>query len=78
MLKLISLSVLAVLVATQANAVNLRTVIRDCGDDGKKYCPKASYGQPMQDCLKQNFKKLAPACKGVITKLNSGERVTFF
>jgi hypothetical protein len=32
----------------------------------------------MQDCLKQNFKKLAPACKGVITKLNSGERMTFF
>jgi hypothetical protein len=77
-LKLINLTALAVLFATQANAVSLRTIIRDCGNDGKKYCPKASYGQPMQDCLKQNFKKLTPACKGVITKLNNGERVTFF
>jgi hypothetical protein len=69
---------LTLLFASYAEAVSLRTVIRDCGDDGKKYCPKASYGQPMQDCLKLNFSKLTPACKGVITKLNNGESVTFF
>lgn len=78
MLKLTLATALSVLLVTQANAVSLRSVIRDCGNDGKKYCPKVGYGQPMQDCLKQNFSKLAPACKGVITKLNNGERVTFF
>ena len=78
MLKFAVTAALMLLFTSYADAVSLRTVIRDCGDDGKRYCSKASYGKPMQDCLKQNFTKLAPACKGVITKLNNGERVTFF
>jgi hypothetical protein len=78
MLKPTLATLLLVFLAAQANAVSLRSVIRECGNDGKKYCPTAGYGQPMQDCLTQNFSKLAPACKGVIAKLNNGEHVTFF
>jgi hypothetical protein len=78
MMRVVIITVLTLAMMAEVHAVSLRTVIRDCGDDGKRYCPKASYGQAMQDCLKQNFSKLTPSCKVVMTKLNNGERVTFF
>ncbi len=78
MSKVTLIAILVVLLETGANAVSLRSVIRDCGSDGKKYCPKVGYGQPMQDCLKLNFKKLEPACKDVIAKLSNGDHVTLF
>jgi len=58
-----------------ANAVGLRQVIRDCGDDGRAYCDGVGYGAPMQTCLARNYKKLPPACKGVMDRLNKGESV---
>lgn len=58
-----------------AHAVGLRQVIRDCGDDGRAYCDGVGYGAPMQTCLARNYKKLTPACKGVMDRLNKGESV---
>lgn len=64
--------------ADAANAVGLRQVIRDCGDDGKAYCDGVGYGAPMQACLARNYKKLTPACKSVMDRLNGGESVEIF
>jgi hypothetical protein len=61
--------------AGAANAVGLRQVIRDCGDDGKAFCDGVGYGAPMQVCLARNYKKLTPACKQVMDRLNKGESV---
>lgn len=61
--------------AGAANAVGLRQVIRDCGDDGKAFCDGVGYGAPMQACLARNYKKLTPACKQVMDRLNKGESV---
>ena len=58
-----------------ANAVGLRQVIRDCGDDGKAFCDGVGYGAPMQACLARNYRKLTPACKQVMDRLNKGESV---
>jgi hypothetical protein len=32
----------------------------------------------MKACLNKNIAKLAPACKAVMGKINSGEKVTLF
>lgn len=77
-LRLAALAALFVVVADGAGAVSLREVIRACGDDGKTYCPKVGYGQPMQDCLIAHEGQLGAACKGVVGKLKQGERVTLF
>jgi hypothetical protein len=61
--------------AGAANAVGLRQVIRDCGDDGKAFCDGVGYGAPMQACLARNYRKLTPACKQVMDRLNKGESV---
>jgi hypothetical protein len=64
--------------ANQAQAVTVFQLSRACGTDGKTYCPKVSYGKPMQACLNSHIQQIAPACKALIIKLNNGERVTFF
>ncbi len=60
---------------TPASAVSLSQVIRDCGDDGKKFCEGVSRGQPMQDCLASHKPKLKPACQAIITRLQNGDKV---
>lgn len=61
-----------------ANAVGLRQVISDCGADGKAYCEGVGYGAPMQECLARNKKRLAPACRAIIDRLEKGEEVEVF
>jgi hypothetical protein len=56
-------------------AVPLRQVIRDCGSDGKAYCDGVGYGAPMQACLSRNKKRLSPACRAIIDRLDKGEEV---
>lgn len=60
------------------NAASLREVIRTCGDDGKTHCKGVGYGKPMQSCLSTNKDKLVPACRALVTRLESGEKVTLF
>ena len=64
--------------AAPANAVGLREVIRDCGADGKAHCDGVGYGKPMQACLSRNKKKLTPACRAIIDRLDRGEEVEIF
>jgi hypothetical protein len=61
-----------------AEAVTVREISRACGTDGEKFCPNESYGKPMQVCLNKNRRKLTAACKAVMKRINSGEKVTFF
>ena len=68
----------AVCAITPADAVPLRQVIRDCGADGKTYCEGVGYGAPMQACLSRNKKKLTPACRAIIDRLERGEGVEIF
>jgi len=75
-MKLLRLACLPLLLlAAPAGAVGLRQVISDCGADGKTYCDGVGYGAPMQACLARNYKKLTPACKQVMDRLNKGESV---
>jgi hypothetical protein len=69
---------LLLLFTAPADAVGLRQVIRDCGADGKAYCEGVGYGAPMQACLARNKKRLAPACRAVIDRLEKGEDVEIF
>lgn len=64
--------------AAPAAAVPLRQVISDCGSDGKAYCEGVGYGAPMQTCLARNKKKLTPACRAIIDRLEKGEEVEIF
>jgi hypothetical protein len=64
--------------AAPALAVPLRQVIRDCGADGKAYCEGVGYGAPMQSCLSRNKKRLVPACRAIIERLEKGEEVEIF
>ncbi|WP_036284734.1 hypothetical protein [Methylocystis sp. ATCC 49242] len=64
--------------ASPAPAVPLRQVISDCGSDGKAYCEGVGYGAPMQACLARNKKKLTPACRAIIDRLEKGEEVEIF
>jgi hypothetical protein len=74
--------VIGAIVATLANApvgaVGLRSVIRDCGGDGESYCQGVGYGAPMQACLARHYKKLTPACRTIMDRLNKGETVEIF
>ncbi len=69
------LSLASLLAAAPASAVPLRQVISDCGSDGKAYCEGVGYGAPMQACLSRNKKKLTPACRAIIDRLEKGEGV---
>ncbi len=71
-------ALLLLLTASQAQAVTLGEIIRNCRADGKVLCPTTSYGKPMQACLAQHMKQLSPACKPIVVRLNNGEKVTFF
>jgi hypothetical protein len=64
--------------ATPVGAVGLRAVIRDCGGDGENYCQGVGYGAPMQECLARHYKKLTPACRTIMDRLNKGETVEIF
>lgn len=70
--------ILTALPAASAGAVGLRAVIRDCGGDGESYCRGVGYGAPMQECLAQHYKKLTPACRAIMDRLNKGETVEIF
>lgn len=61
-----------------AGAVPLRELIRDCGADRQTYCEGVAHGAPLQACLSQNKKKLTPACRGIIERLDKGEEVEIF
>lgn len=61
-----------------ALAVSVFEISGKCGDDGKAYCDAVGYGQPMQDCLNTHYKKLSPACKLVMDRINGGEKVSVF
>jgi hypothetical protein len=74
----ILVSLLLIAAAAPASAVPLRTVIRDCGGDGKAYCDGVGYGAPMQACLSRNKKRLVPACRAIIERLEKGEEVEIF
>ena len=64
--------------STPVAAVGLRAVIRDCGGDGETYCQGVGYGAPMQSCLARHYKKLTPACRVIMDRLNKGETVEIF
>jgi hypothetical protein len=68
----------AILLSQPSGAVGLRQVIRDCGADGKAFCEGVGYGAPMQACLSRNKKRLAPACRTIIDRLDNGEQVEIF
>ena len=65
-------------VTSAAQAVSLSQVIRDCGDDSKKFCKNVGYGKPMQSCLSSNKVQLKPACKMIVARLEKGEPVRLF
>jgi hypothetical protein len=67
---------LIAMVSTQAMAVSVAQLISKCGGDAKTYCDGVGYGDPMQECLDKNFKKLTDDCKIVVQKLRDGEKVT--
>jgi hypothetical protein len=67
-----------VIAVSPAAAVGLREVIRDCADDGENFCAGVGYGAPMQACLAGQYKKLSPACRAIIDRLNKGETVGIF
>jgi len=69
---------LLLLLPVPAGAVGLRQVISDCGADCKAYCEGVGYGKPMQACLSRNKKRLAPACRAIIDRLDKGEEVEVF
>jgi hypothetical protein len=69
---------LLLLLPAPASAVGLRQVISDCGADGRAYCEGVGYGAPMQACLARNKKRLAPACRAIIDRLEKGEEVEVF
>ncbi len=72
-------AVVAVLAAvSSANAVSLRQVMRDCGDDSRAHCTGVGYGQPMQDCLSRQKDKLSEECRKVVERLEKGEKVGIF
>lgn len=64
--------------ASPAAPAKLSEVIRVCGDDGKRLCQGVGYGKPMQDCLASRKDKLTPACRALVERLESGEKVTLF
>ena len=68
----------ATLSSAPVGAVGLRAVIRDCGGDGETYCQGVGYGAPMQSCLARHYKKLTPACRVIMDRLNKGEEVEIF
>lgn len=63
---------------TAANAVSLRQVMRDCGDDSRALCAGVGYGDPMQACLSRNKASLSEACKAIVDRLENGEKVRLF
>ena len=71
-------ALIAMLANTPVSAVGLRSVIRDCGGDGESYCQGVGYGAPMQTCLARHYKKLTPACRAIMDRLNKGENVEIF
>ena len=78
-LGILAIGVMALTIeATPVGAVGLRAVIRDCGGDGESYCQGVGYGAPMQDCLARHYKKLTPACRAIMDRLNKGETVEIF
>jgi hypothetical protein len=78
-MKTVVLSLLVTMVmAASAQAVTVWEIRRACGADGKNYCPKAGYGDPMKVCLNKNLAKLAPSCKVIMGRINGGERVRLF
>jgi hypothetical protein len=78
-LGIFALAIIAsMLSTTSAGAVGLRAVIRDCGGDGESYCQGVGYGAPMQACLARHYKKLTPACRAIMDRLNNGETVEIF
>lgn len=70
--------IVSMLAIMPAGAVGLRAVIRDCGGDGESYCQGVGYGTPMQACLARHYKKLTPACRDIMDRLNKGETVEIF
>lgn len=68
----------AIIPSAPVGAVGLRAVIRDCGGDGESYCQGVGYGEPMQSCLARHYKKLTPACRAIMDRLNKGETVEIF
>ena len=66
------------ILATPAYAVSLSEIIRNCKADGKVYCEKSSYGKAMQVCLTQHREVITPACRGVVDRLNAGEKFSLF
>jgi uncharacterized GH25 family protein len=78
MQKLLLIIALSILGAGSAHAITVWEIRRACGSDGKAYCPKASYGEPMKVCLNKNNAKLTLSCKAVMKRLNAGEKVKLF
>ena len=76
--RLVLILIAATLANTPVGAVGLRAVIRDCGGDGESYCQGVGYGAPMQACLARHYKKLTPACRAIMDRLNKGETVEIF
>jgi hypothetical protein len=72
------LTILLTLAAIPAHSVGLATLIRVCGDDAKAQCKGVSYGAPMQACLVSNKAKVTPACRGIVERLEKGEKVRVF
>jgi hypothetical protein len=78
MKRLLTAALLSLLCAGTAHAITIWEIRRACGGDGTTYCPKVSYGEPMKACLNKTAKKLTPACKAVMKRLNAGEKVRLF
>lgn len=70
--------VIALFLSGSAYAVSVGQLASNCGDDSKVYCKGVGYGDAMQVCLDQNYKKLAPKCQAIMDRLNAGEGVTLF
>ncbi len=70
--------VITLFLSGSAYAVSVGQLASNCGDDSKVYCKGVGYGDPMQVCLDQNYKKLAPKCQAIMDRLNAGEGVTLF
>lgn len=66
------------MVASSAMGMSVMEVAGKCGDDAKAYCQGVGYGDAMTDCLATHYSKLHPACRAVVDRIKSGERVSLF
>lgn len=64
--------------AGPAQAVTVWELSGTCGDDAKAYCDGVGYGDAMTACLNTHKKQISAGCRGLVDRINGGEKVSLF